>query len=132
MEATLSSRWMAFFYRCLENQVKLSGVYSSFRNPPVFLKNAVGGAHERRQAFLEIEVLLDHLFRRNSTPVHVATKLIPLFVTSNPSPSYIRSVVDTFRSGSYDGKMYFGSYGDLVATRQSLTPGQLRPMCMIN
>ena len=116
VEATQSSRWMAFFCSCLECQVKLAGVNSSFRNPPVFLKHAVGGAHERRQAFLEIEVLLGHLFRRNNTPVHVALKLIPRFVTSKPSPSYIRSVVEAFRSGAYNGIMYFGSYGDLGAT----------------
>ena len=76
VEATHSWRWVAVFYRCLECQVKLSGVNSPFRNPPVFLKKAVGGAHERRQAFLEIEVWLDHLFCRNKTPVHVAEKLM--------------------------------------------------------
>ena len=70
------------FLQILEYRVKLAGVNSSFRKPPVFLKYAVSGAHERRQAFLEIEVLLDH----------------PRFVTSNPSPSYIRSVVKAFRS----------------------------------
>ena len=61
-------------------------------------------------------VLLDHLFHRNITPVHVAKWLIPRFVTSNPSPSYLCSVVDAFRSGAYDGKMYSGSYGDLGVT----------------
>ena len=86
-----------FFHRNLESRVKLAGVNSSFRNPPVLMKYAVDGAHERRQAFLEIEALLGHLFRRNNTPVHVAKRLIPRFVTSNPSPSYIRSVVDAFR-----------------------------------
>ena len=68
------------------------------RNLPVVLKYAVSGAHERRQAFLEIEVLLGHLFRRNNMPVHVAKRLIPRFVTSTLSPSYIRSVVEAFRS----------------------------------
>ena len=91
-------------------------MHSSFRYPPVFIKCAVDGAHVQRQAFLEVEVLLDHLFRHNNTPVHVAKRLIPRFVTSNPSPSYIRSVVDAFRSGTYDRKTYSGSYGDLGAT----------------
>ena len=80
------------------------------------MKYAVGGAHERRHALFEAEVLLDHLFRRNNTPVHVAKRLIPRFVTSNPSPSYIRSVVEAFRSGANDGKTHSGSYGDLGAT----------------
>ena len=56
------------FLQFLKNRVKLAGVNSSFRNRPVFLKYAVNGAHDRRQAFLEVEGLLDHLFLRNSTP----------------------------------------------------------------
>ena len=59
---------------------------------------------------------MDHLSRRNNTPVHVAKRLIPRFVTSKPSPFYIRSVVEAFRSRAYDGKTYSGSYGDLGAT----------------
>ena len=65
---------------------------------------------------LEAEALLDHLFRRNNTPVRVAKRLIPRFVTSNPSPSHIRFVMDAFRSEAYDGKTYSGSYGDLGVT----------------
>ena len=64
---------------------------------------------------LEVEALLDHLFRHNNTLVHVAGRLVPRFVTSSPSPSYVRSV-DAFRSGAYDGKTCSGSYGDLSAT----------------
>ena len=48
--------------------------------------------HDRRQAFLEVETLVDHLFRHYYTPVNEAKRVIPRFVTSNPSPSYIRSV----------------------------------------
>ena len=47
------------------------------RNPPVFMKYAIDGT-------LEVEALLDHLFRQNNTPMHVAKRLIPRFVTSNP------------------------------------------------
>ena len=43
-------------------------------------------------------------------------ELIPRLVPSNPSPFYIRSVVKAFRSGAYNGKMYFSSYNDLGAT----------------
>ena len=45
----------------------------------------------------------------------MAKMVIPRFVTSNPSPFYIRPVVDSFRSGAYDGKTYSGRYGDLKA-----------------
>ena len=48
--------------------------------------DAVDGTHERRQVFLEIEALLDHLFRHINTPVHMAKRVILRFVTSNPSP----------------------------------------------
>ena len=102
------------FYRNLESRVMLAGVNNSFRNPLVFMKHAVDGAHERRQAFLEVDALLDH-FGHNNTPVHVAKRLIPRFATSNPSPAHIRAVGDAFRSGTYDGKTYSGSYGDLGA-----------------
>ena len=44
--------------------------------------------------FLEVETLLDQLFRHYYTPVHVAKEIIPRFVTSNPSPSHIRSVME--------------------------------------
>ena len=51
------------FDRNLESRVKLAGV------KPVFMKYAVDGTHERRKSFLEVEALLDHLFRHNNTPV---------------------------------------------------------------
>ena len=74
----------------LESRVRLVGV------KPVFMKYAVDRIHERRHVFLEVEALLDHLFRHINTPAHVAKRVIPPFVTSNSSPSYIRSVVDAF------------------------------------
>ena len=77
----------------LESRVRLVGV------KPVFMKYAVDRMYERRQVFLKVEALLDHLFRHINTPAHVAKKVIPPFVTSNPSPPYIRSVVDAFRGG---------------------------------
>ena len=90
------------FNRNLESRVKLAGVNSSFRNSSVFMQYAVDESHE--QAFLEVDVLLDHLF------CHVRR-----FVTSNPLPSYIRSVVVAFRCGTFDGKSNSGNYGNLGA-----------------
>ena len=93
--ATQSSRWIAVFDGNLESRVKL-----------VLMKYAVDGTYERKQVFLEVEALLDHLFRQINTSVHVAKRVIPRCVTSNPSPSYIRSGLP---SGAYDGKTYSGS-----------------------
>ena len=75
-----------WFNKYLESRVTLAGVNSSFRNSSVFMQYAVDELHG--QAFLEVDVLWDHLFR------HVRR-----FVTSNPLPSYIRSVVVAFRCG---------------------------------
>ena len=77
-----------FFYGNLESQVKLVSV------KPVFMKYAVDRMHERRQVFLEVVALLDHLFCHLNMPAHVAKRVIPPVVTSNPSPSYIRSVAN--------------------------------------
>ena len=57
----------------LENRVRVVGV------KPVFIKYAVDGMHEQRQ-FLEVEELLDHLFRLVYTPAHVTKRVIPPFV----------------------------------------------------
>ena len=63
------------FLKILEYRVKLAGMNSSSRNSSVFMQYAVDESHKRRQAFLEVEALLDHLFS------HVRR-----FVTSNPLP----------------------------------------------
>ena len=49
----------------LESRVKLVGV------KPVSTKHAVDGTHERRKVFLEVEALLDHLFRHINTPMYM-------------------------------------------------------------
>ena len=56
----------------LESRVKLVGVKL------VFMKYAVERMHERRQVFLEVVALLDHLFRHINMPVHVAKRVILL------------------------------------------------------
>ena len=79
----------------LESCIKLTGVNSSFRNSSVFSQYAADESHERRQAFPEVDALLDHLFR------HVHFKLFA---------SYIRSLVVAFRCEAYDGKSNSGGY----------------------
>ena len=51
------------FLQILEYRVKLAGMNSSFRNSSVFMLYAVDKSHERGQAFLEVDTLLNHLFR---------------------------------------------------------------------
>ena len=85
------------------------------------MQYAVDESHKRRQAFLEVDALLDHLFR------HVRR-----FVTSNPQPSYIRSVVVAFRCGAYNGKSNPDSYGNLNATVASILLLPKARFCGVN
>ena len=73
------------FLQILEYRVMLAGMNSSSRNSSVFMQYAIDESHKRRQVFVEVDALLDRLFRH-----------VRLFVTSNPLPSYIRSVVVAF------------------------------------
>ena len=69
------------------------------------MQYAVHESHEQRQAFLEVDTLLDHLFRHARR-----------FVTSNPLPSYIQSVVVAFRCETHTtGKSNSGGYSNLGA-----------------
>lgn len=97
----------------------------SFRNPPRFMPLAgelnptqewTSDALLIPQAENEVEALLDHLVEHNATAPFVAYRLIQRLVTSNPSPRYMRSVVKAFRTGSYEGQIFSGRYGDLAAT----------------
>ena len=45
----------------------------------------------------------------------MARKLIQRFTSSNPSPRYVKAVVDGFRSGTHGGRTFTGQYGDLGA-----------------
>ena len=84
----------------------------SFRNPPHFVNWVEPTV---RDAQYETDALIDHLFYHQNTAPFVAYRLIQRVVTSNPSPRYIKAVVDAFKSGTYDGVTYSGRYGDLGA-----------------
>ena len=56
-----------------------------------------------RDALLEVEALLDHLFEHPNTPVFVAYRLIQRFVTSNPSKDYVSAVSEAFKTGVWIG-----------------------------
>jgi len=70
----------------------------------------------QRDAEHETEAVLDHFFFHSNTAPFVVVRLIQRLVLSNPSPRYVRAAVDAFRTGTYDGKTYSGTYGDLGAT----------------
>ena len=67
----------------------------------------------------ETEATLDHYFYHDNTPPFLAYRLIQRLVTSNPNPSYVETVANAFKSGTYSkgGKLFGeGKYGDLVST----------------
>ena len=80
---SVDGSYTIFEVGCRFDRVKLVGV------KPVFMKYAVDATHERRQVFLEVDALLDHLFHQINTPAHMDKRVIPRFVPSNPSLSYI-------------------------------------------
>ena len=68
----------------------------------------------------ETEATIDHYFYHENTPPFIASRLIQRLVTSNPSPRYIKTVANAFKTGSYtsSGGISFGAgnYGDLAST----------------
>eukprot|EP00931_Biecheleriopsis_adriatica_P083516 TRINITY_DN5709_c0_g1_i1.p1 TRINITY_DN5709_c0_g1~~TRINITY_DN5709_c0_g1_i1.p1 ORF type:complete len:1902 (+),score=308.18 TRINITY_DN5709_c0_g1_i1:193-5898(+) len=104
--------------KLLKNSESLVHVGDTFfRNPPVFMRK---GEPSTQAALAEVESLLDHLFFHPNTPVFISYRLIQRFVTSNPSPDYIKDVGTAFRTGSYNGLVYSGEYGDLAATLSAI------------
>jgi cullin-associated NEDD8-dissociated protein 1 len=99
-----------------------------FRNPPTFLpllgesnnKNAWDNLATHRDAEYEVEALIDHLTQHPSVAPHISKLLIQRFITSNPSPRYVKVVASAFTTGEYAGKTYSGVYGDLGAAITAL------------
>ena len=63
----------------------------------------------------DIEGLLDHLFNHKNMPPFFAKFLIQRMTISNPSPNYIQSVSNAFKTGLYNGSGS-GNRGDMVST----------------
>ena len=62
--------------------------------------------------------MLDNIYMYFSTAPHVSTLLIQQFVTSNPSPAYVKRVADVFDSGTFSSNGFTfgnGQRGDLRA-----------------
>lgn len=92
------------FYKNKE-VVVLVGDTFEFRNPPAFvtLENP-----DEKDVHSEVESLLDHLVYHNNTAPFISKNLIQRFTTSNPSPEYVKTVADAFKTGSYAGRTYQG------------------------
>ena len=63
----------------------------------------------------DVSGLLDHLFNHKNMPPFFARFIIQRFTVSNPSPNYIKSVSQAFKTGLYNGSGT-GKRGDMVAT----------------
>ena len=69
---------------------------------------------ENRDAYAELEEVLDHLFYYPSHPPFLATRIIQRFGISNPSPGFIERVATAYITGAYE-QIGSGQYGDLGA-----------------
>jgi uncharacterized protein (DUF1501 family) len=100
---------------------------SSFRNPPTFmgLIPEKDGKTELnlRDAQYETEAVLDHYFYQDNTAPFLCVRVMQRFSFSNPSPRFVKSCVDAFRTGTYtSGLETFGNgdYGSLEAMAASI------------
>ena len=85
---------------------------ASLRNPVSFMSRLEPTV---RDAEYETDAVLEYYLRHANTPPHVAKSLIKRFVSSNPSPGYVKRVAAAFKAGVYED-FGTGAYGDLAAT----------------
>jgi len=102
---------------------------SSFRNPPHFMSLIPdyypGGLGEQnlRDAQYETDAVLDNYFYQNNVAPFMCIRIMQRFSFSNPSPRFVASCVEAFRTGYYtSGETTFGSgeYGSLEAMAASI------------
>jgi hypothetical protein len=103
------------YLKNMESTVRVDGTSFAFRNPVHFISLV---DPEVRDAYYETDAVLDHYFYHPSHPPFLATRIIQRFGISNPSPRFVESVAEAYKSGSFQGAgRNFGSssYGDLGA-----------------
>ena len=110
------------FLSNLESNVELGGGAWSFRNPPMY-GNLIDPA--QRDGLYETDAILDSLLHHPNVPPFIATRLIQLLITSNPSPRYVQSVAAAFKTGRFStthSKESFGTgqYSDLSAVAAAI------------
>ena len=96
----------------LNREADLNQLNASFRNPPSLFTRGDYASHDAEH---ETEALLDAYVNHDNTPPFVAKTLIQRFVTSNPSPRYVKAVSTAFKTGKHND-FGAGKRGDLVAT----------------
>ncbi|NRA31609.1 MAG: DUF1800 family protein, partial [Parvularculaceae bacterium] len=68
------------------------------QGPKTFLGTTIPGGLTPEQS---VDQALDHLLAHDNIPPFIAKQLIQKFVTSNPSPDYVRRVARAFKRGTY-------------------------------
>jgi hypothetical protein len=103
----------------VRSTVNVKGTTLTFRNPPHFISLS---DPEPRDTHYETDATIDHYLYHPNTPPFLAVRFAQRFGISNPSPSYIESIADAFRTGSFEYRngsenLRFGTgeYGDLAA-----------------
>jgi hypothetical protein len=97
--------------------VEITGIVGtpSFRTPVSFISLV---DPELRDMHNEIDGVINHLFQHPSHPPFLATRMIQRFGISNPSPGFIKRVVDAYRSGRYTAgakQIGDGTYGSMAS-----------------
>jgi hypothetical protein len=95
----------------LNREADLNQLNASFRNPPSLFTRGDYASHDAEH---ETEALLDAYVNHDNTPPFVAKTLIQRFVTSNPSPRYVKAVSTAFKTGKHND-FGAGKRGDLAA-----------------
>ena len=103
-----------YYLKNTRHTVSIPGSNFSFRNPPHFV-SFIKTEATSRDAENEIDALIHHIFTHQNMPPFIAHKIIQRFTTSNPSPRYIKEVATAFSTGTYNGTVYSGEYGDMHA-----------------
>ena len=81
------------------------------------------GERNLRDAQYETDAVLDHYFYQNNVAPFLCVRIMQRFSFANPSPRFVASCVEAFRTGLYNsGSSIFGSgkYGSLEAVAAAI------------
>lgn len=124
---TLDENSNIAYFKNTRSTVLFGGQYS-VRNPPHFIDISEPAL---RDAHYETDAVLDHLLYHENTAPFLSKTLIQHFGISNPSPRYVLSVAQAFKSGTFEwtdgsNSISFGTSvtGDLAATAAAIVLDQ--------
>ena len=101
--------------------MRISGLITGY-----YISGRSGGVGEQnlRDAQYETDAVLDHYFYHDNVAPFMCIRIMQRFSFSNPSPRYVASCVEAFRTGLYTfGSETFGrsgEYGNLEAMIASI------------